>query len=421
MNSPILNNLTPATLRTNSTPAAVRGWAVGQIINATVLAVDAEHASATLLVGDQRMQARINVPVLAGQQLTLRLASSGSLPVLERLDTDPEPGGGQPAGSESMTTPQALRTRLPQALPLNDVLTTLTRSADAKGSDAAQAATPRLQATMQSLIAALPTLEELGDPPSLKRAMQGSGLFLEALLANGSDKALQAALPRDFKAQLMRLANELPQRPAAPTAEARVAAANGNPSPVDDPTLPGAERTTLTATRAAATTLAAQQALEGEGEPAPRLGDQLRGGVAQIEVNQLRHLSDSAQGNAVWRIDLPVRDANGDAQLLHLQIEEEPPARQEGETVQQWTMRVDLDIQPLGPMHAKVTLIGERVHTVIWAEREHTLALLQGNVDWLQSQLARAGLDASDVQCLAGRPVVNANAITDAPLVDLTV
>jgi predicted thioesterase len=189
---------------------------------------------------------------------------------------------------------------------------------------------------------------------------------------------------------------------------------------MDDPSLPEAVKATLANARNAAM-LVAQQELDRAGEPAPRLGDQLRGGVAQIEVNQLRHLSDTAQGNAVWRIDLPVRDVNGQAQLLHLEVEEEAPARQDGEAVRQWTMRVDLDIQPLGPMHAKVTLIGERVHTVIWAEREHTLALLQGNVDWLQTQLARAGLDASDVQCLAGRPVLSTAAITDAPLVDLTV
>jgi hypothetical protein len=417
MNSPVLNNLSPTSLRANTTPAAVRGWAVGQILNATVVAFDPDQATATLQVGGQQLQARVNTPVLPGQQLTLRLASTGALPVLEQLQGEAEPPPQPASSSALMTTPQALRTRLPQALPLGEVLTTLARSAEGKTADAAQVATPRVQSTLQTLIQALPTVAELRDPSSLKRAMQGSGLFLEALLAKGSDRDLQAALPRDFKAQLMRLANDLPPRqggagtsvagnapPMPSTSDARLLTDLIKPSTIRQ------------AVQSAASSL--PQVAE---EPAPRLGDQVRGGVAQIEVNQLRHLSESAQGNNVWRIDLPVRDVDGQARLLHLEVEEEPPERHPGEELRHWSMRIDLDLEPLGPMHAKVSLVGETVHTVIWAERPSTLDLLQSNVDWLQSQLARVGLDASDVQCLAGRPVSNAQKIADGPLVDVSV
>ena len=84
-------------------------------------------------------------------------------------------------------------------------------------------------------------------------------------------------------------------------------------------------------------------------------------------------------------------------------------------------MDVNLDLPPLGAMHAKVSLAGSRVDTVIWAEERATLDLMRAHVDWLQSQLEAAGLEATPVQCLAGKPVRNHSPAATEPLVDIAI
>jgi hypothetical protein len=418
MNPLPLNALSSLQLRTVSIPVAVRGWVVGQLLSATVMDVDSARETATLRIGGEVVQARIAGAVSAGEQLSLRVTSNGEQPLLERVETNaPAPAQVSPPPStvaQQEVAPAALRERLPQTVPLTDLMSTINeQSNDAQANNAA-ATTLRVQATLQSVIASLPAQKELTDPRMLKQAMQGSGLFLESLLAKSSPEELKTLLPRDFKAQLLQLANELPQRVAerpqatvqqneSLPARAQSLSTMQDSTPTTAREAPAATQRTLAL---AASNLSAMAApIETSAREAPRLSEQVRGGVAQIEVNQLRHLSETANGNSLWRIDLPVRDPSGEARIIHFEIEDETPTHGDAQAPRQWTMRVNLDVEPLGPMHAKVTLVGERVHTLIWAEQPQTLELARAHVDWLQTRLEEVGLDASEVQCLAGRPV----------------
>jgi len=149
------------------------------------------------------------------------------------------------------------------------------------------------------------------------------------------------------------------------------------------------------------------------------LAEHVRGAVAQIEVNQLRTVSEASQGNNLWVLEIPVREQSGNLSFVKLNIEERQ-SKQRGEITRQWSLTVSLDVEPLGTMHAKVTLLDEQLHTTLWAERAETAELMRANVDWLHTQLRRSGLDAADIVCLEGQPKAAATMPTTS-LIDTTV
>lgn len=49
-----------------------------------------------------------------------------------------------------------------------------------------------------------------------------------------------------------------------------------------------------------------------------------------------------------------------------------------------WRARFSVDMEPMGPVHAQVTLLSNRAAVTLWAERPHTAAQLQdGSPRWL--------------------------------------
>lgn len=71
-----------------------------------------------------------------------------------------------------------------------------------------------VRASVSTLLASLPDMEQLGTAKGLAQALNNSGAFLEAKLLAGAP----AALAPDLKAQVIRLvAQLLPGLPAAPS------------------------------------------------------------------------------------------------------------------------------------------------------------------------------------------------------------
>jgi hypothetical protein len=399
----LLHPALPLRLVALTSPAAVRGWAVGQLLNATVIKVDSSVGMATLQIGEQRVQAQVAGPMAAGQRLELRVLQAGAQTVMERLPL--------PQENAARVQQQALRERLPQAVPLRDLLPTLQRAAQNGDAPAVPVANSRTAPTLQAVLNALPALKDLAQPETLKRVLQTSGLFLEANLAQASDADLQQLLPRDLKASLLRLmhvvtASGPPQ--AAPSSTAAVAPQNqeglSRPAPANVPPRQAALSPPL---------------IDNAAPPQPRIAEQLRGGIAAIEVNQLKTVAETNQGSSIWAAEVPVRDPSGELRYLRLEVEEESTRRQ-GRVQKQWSMTVRMDMEPLGPMHARVTLADDSVHTVIWSERPATAALARDHADWLRSQMLQAGLNPTKVQCLDGEPPRKVTP-APAPLVDMHV
>jgi hypothetical protein len=70
-----------------------------------------------------------------------------------------------------------------------------------------------------------------------------------------------------------------------------------------------------------------------------------------------------------------------------------------------WRARFSLDIEPAGPVHALVSLSGERTSVRMWAERPATVAQLRAGSAQLSQALSRAELQPGEIVIRDGAPV----------------
>jgi hypothetical protein len=69
-----------------------------------------------------------------------------------------------------------------------------------------------------------------------------------------------------------------------------------------------------------------------------------------------------------------------------------------------WRARFSLDLEPMGPVHALVTLTGERASVTLWAERAPTASQLNENARLLGDALRAAELQPSELSFRVGSP-----------------
>ena len=225
--------------------------------------------------------------------------------------------------------------------------------------DLARAAvSPELPAPIRAAIAQVLALRTPLDSPltteTMMRAVAESGLFLEAHLADGSDP------PPDLKATLLRLG-------AALSAARGGEAVTEPPAKVPPPPVRGAA---LAAQPAALASLP-------EATDAPtvvrHLQAQVEQAVARQTLHQLASLPDG-QG-AAWMFELPLATPHG-AAIAQFEVQRDGRAP-DGEFVPGWRLRFSVDIEPLGPVHAHLGLVGDRAAVTLWAERAESLERLR--------------------------------------------
>ena len=69
-----------------------------------------------------------------------------------------------------------------------------------------------------------------------------------------------------------------------------------------------------------------------------------------------------------------------------------------------WRARFSLDVEPAGPVHALISLIGERTSVRMWAERPATAAQLRAGAGELSQALSEAELKPGDIVIRDGTP-----------------
>ena len=69
-----------------------------------------------------------------------------------------------------------------------------------------------------------------------------------------------------------------------------------------------------------------------------------------------------------------------------------------------WRARFSLDVEPAGPVHALISLTGEKTSVRIWAERPATAAQLRAGASELSQALSRAELQPGDIVIRDGAP-----------------
>jgi hypothetical protein len=298
----------------------------------------------------------------------------------------------------------------------------------------------------ERLLALPPTLDESMSADDVKQGLDRSGLFLEARLSaevNGGSAVAGSA--DDLKAALVVLRNVVESwlasdlaiapasaeaadesggttgqalaalaadggAPSAQTGQSAQAAANGaraqNPASAPPPPYRGAP---TTGQPASAASISADTAPRDIGKV---LLNETNAALARQTLLQAASLPDQAGGSATarndtsgprWLFEVPFPTPQGPAVAQFEIARDGHNAPAAGSSVA-WRARFSLDVEPIGPVHAQIALVGTRASVTLWAERPETSDKLRDNAPELANALRQAELDPGDVMVRAGSP-----------------
>jgi len=342
--------------------ASSEGWRIGTVLSARPLGIN-EQGLMVLQVGALTVEAEAPGTKLP-PQFQVRVLSLGAQPQLEILASN------SPLDS---TVNQALRERLPQQngyAPLLATVGALSQWAIVKQLP------PYLRSALALLEHSMTTPQELATPEGLRQAINRSGVFLEAQLAQAPANDATTAHD-DMKGALLRLVAILKGQPLMgessdtevdpPLLYRGVAPQGRSPLPLE-----------LASTSEATDFL-------------PRLYTDVQSALARLEVAQLQ----ATPGH--WIVEVPVQDADG-ADVLQLMLKHEQEAEQD------WTMGFSLDLPSLGPMVGELHLRGLRLSVRLWAQRRETVDRLEEQFEDLRSRVDATGLFLDQLSCQFGLP-----------------
>ena len=104
-----------------------------------------------------------------------------------------------------------------------------------------------------------------------------------------------------------------------------------------------------------------------------------------------------------WNFEIPFATPQGTA-MAQFEISRDG-AGNEAEAAQKvWRARFTLDVEPNGPVHALVALVGDKTAVRMWAERPATAEKLRAGSAELGRALARAELNPGDIVVRDGAP-----------------
>ncbi|MGM4891311.1 flagellar hook-length control protein FliK [Tardiphaga sp. 839_C3_N1_4] len=136
--------------------------------------------------------------------------------------------------------------------------------------------------------------------------------------------------------------------------------------------------------------------------------------LARQTLLQVASLPDRADGLAAprldqasprWSFEIPFAVPAGTA-MAQFEISRDGGNGSKAEAAKQvWRARFSLDVEPAGPVHALVSLTGDKTSVRMWAERPATALQLQAGTAQLNQALIRANLQPGDIVVREGAPV----------------
>jgi hypothetical protein len=97
-----------------------------------------------------------------------------------------------------------------------------------------------------------------------------------------------------------------------------------------------------------------------------------------------------------WNFEIPFATPQGTA-VAQFEISRDGTGTEAEAAGRVWRARFSLDVEPAGPVHALVSLAGERTSVRIWAERANTAAQLRADTPQLTKALREAELNPGDI------------------------
>jgi hypothetical protein len=142
-----------------------------------------------------------------------------------------------------------------------------------------------------------------------------------------------------------------------------------------------------------------------------RLLDDTDAAIARQTLLQVASLPDrpGAPANQTdpsqprWNFEIPFATPQGTA-MAQFEISREAAGNEVDPAHRVWRARFTLDVEPAGPVHALVTLSGERTSVRMWAERSETAAQLRAGAGELSQALSQAELTPGDIVIREGTP-----------------
>jgi hypothetical protein len=141
------------------------------------------------------------------------------------------------------------------------------------------------------------------------------------------------------------------------------------------------------------------------------------GAIARQTLLQVASLPDSVDIPVArvdpaaprWNFEIPFATPQGTA-MAQFEISRDGGGNGLDAAKRVWRARFSLDVEPAGPVHALVTLSGERTSVRMWAERPATAAQLRAGAAQLSQALSKAELQAGDIVIRDGTPPQSAPA-----------
>ena len=104
-----------------------------------------------------------------------------------------------------------------------------------------------------------------------------------------------------------------------------------------------------------------------------------------------------------WNFEIPFVTPQGTA-MAQFEISRDGGGREASAAKATWRARFSLNVEPAGPVHAQVSLNGDRTSVRMWAERPATASQLRADVSQLTQALSRAELKPGEIVIRDGAP-----------------
>jgi len=136
------------------------------------------------------------------------------------------------------------------------------------------------------------------------------------------------------------------------------------------------------------------------------------GAIARQTLLQVASLPDRVDGGAArldqtaarWNFEIPFLTAAGNTAVAQFEISRDGAGHDVEAANRVWRARFSLDVEPAGPVHALISLAGDKTSVRMWAERPATAAQLRAATSQLSQALARADLRPGDIVVRDGAP-----------------
>lgn len=158
----------------------------------------------------------------------------------------------------------------------------------------------------------------------------------------------------------------------------------------------------------AAPTIAPQAPLE---TTAHHLLDDTDAAIARQTLLQVASLPDRVDTSSPrldttaprWHFEIPFATPQGTA-MAQFEISRDGGHEEVEAAKRVWRARFSLDVEPAGPVHALISLTGDKTSVRLWAERPRTAEQLRAGMPQLSQALTRAELQPGDIVIRDGMP-----------------